>query len=208
MRDLFRDRRRHRHVAAQHGELTVASVGLDFQARDYRLSADVGYQNHKLKQVRPSVTVAAGVAIPVAPESDSNWAQKWTHSDERDTFGTLRGEVDLAKDVVAWAAAGVRSGDESNLLSAPTVNNVDGSGFMTRFDNNRHDSVRTGEVGVRGKLRTGSVGHSISATVSGYWHEERNAYAFGDFGGFASNLYRPIDVAAPPANALIGAGRP
>jgi iron complex outermembrane receptor protein len=191
-------------VDGEHRELTVASVGLDFQARDFRLSADVGYQDHKLTGARPSVTVNGGIALPSAPDADSNWAQKWTHSNERDTFGTLRGEVDLAQDVVAWAAFGARSGDESNILAAPTVSASNGDASMYRFDNERHDNVRTGEIGVRGKLRTGGIGHTLSATASTYWQESRNAYAFSNFAGFATNIFKPVDVAAPATDFFIG----
>jgi iron complex outermembrane receptor protein len=183
-------------------ELSVASVGVDFQGRGFRLSADVGYQNHNLQGARPSVTVNTDVALPSAPDSDSNWAQKWTHSKERDTFGTLRGEVDLAKDTVAWAAMGARSGDESNVIAEPTVSSTGGAASMYRFDNVRHDSVRTGEIGVRTKLRTGAIGHSLSATASGFWTESRNAYGFSNFAGFATNIFNPVDVAAPVADYL------
>lgn len=185
-------------------ELSVFSAGLDWHARALRVSADIGYQDHKLRNARPSVTVNDGIALPAAPDAGSNWAQNWTHSNERDTFGTLRAEADLAPDVVAWAALGARSGDESNILAAPTVSKADGSASMYRFDNERRDSVRTGEAGVRGKLRAGAVSHSLSATVSGYWQESRNAYAFSNFAGFATNLYRPVDVAVPSADFYIG----
>lgn len=191
-------------VDNEHRDLSVMSVGLDFESRDLRLSADVGYQDHKLSGARPSVTLDAGVPVPAAPDASSNWAQKWTHSNERDTFGTLRGEYDIAKDVTAWAALGARSGDEANILAAPTVSSADGAASMYRFDNTRHDSVRTGEIGIRGKLRTGSVGHSLSATMSTYWNESKNAYAFSNFAGFATNLYSPVDVAAPATNFYTG----
>jgi iron complex outermembrane receptor protein len=58
-------------VDNEHRELTVASVGLDFQARDFRLSADIGYQDHKLKAPRPSVTVVSGIALPAAPDGSA-----------------------------------------------------------------------------------------------------------------------------------------
>ncbi|WP_295999982.1 TonB-dependent receptor [Rugamonas sp.] len=191
-------------VDREHRELSVLSVGLDFESRDLRLSADVGYQDHKLTGARPSVTLAAGVPMPAAPDASSNFSQKWTHSNERDTFGTLRGEYDLNNNVTTWAALGARSGDESNILASPTVSAADGTASMYRFDNQRHDSVRTGEIGIRGKLRTGGVGHSLSATISTYWQESRNAYAFSNFAGFATNIYAPVDVAAPAADYFTG----
>ncbi|MES2260543.1 MAG: TonB-dependent receptor [Pseudomonadota bacterium] len=191
-------------IDREHRELSVLSVGVDYHDRNFRLSADVGHQDHKLTGARPSVTVNGGIALPAAPDAGSNWAQRWTHSNERDTFGTLRGEVDLGKDAVAWAAFGARSGDESNILAAPTVSKTDGTASMYRFDNERHDAVRTGEIGVRGKLRTGGIGHSLSATASTYWQESKNAYAFSDFTGFATSLYRPVDVAAPSSDFFTG----
>ncbi|QJD93273.1 TonB-dependent siderophore receptor [Duganella dendranthematis] len=191
-------------VDKEHRELNVASVGLDYQGRGLRLSADLGYQDNKLTAPRPAVTVAGGIALPKAPDSGSNWAQDWTHSNERDTFGTVRGEWDLGADSVAWAAFGARSGDENNSLSEPTVTATSGTANAYRFDNTRHDNVRTGEIGVRTKLRTGSIGHSISASASSYWLESKNAYAFSTFGGIATNIYSPIDVSAPPATFFTG----
>ncbi|HWJ94236.1 MAG TPA: TonB-dependent receptor plug domain-containing protein, partial [Telluria sp.] len=171
-------------VDREQRELSLLSVGVDYRGKGYRLSADLGYQDHKLDNARPSVTVGAGMPVPRAPESSSNWAQPWTHSNERDTFGTLRGEVDLAKDVVAWAAFGARSGDESNVLAAPTTTDAAGNASMYRFDNAREDSVQTGEVGVRGKLRTGAVGHAVSASVTGFSMESKNAYGMSNWAGF------------------------
>ena len=184
--------------------LSVFSVGLDYRGDNYRVSADAGYQDHQLRNGRPSVTVGAGLAIPAAPDAGNNFAQPWTHSNERDTFGTLRGEVDLAANVVAWAAMGARTGRESNTISAPTTTDDNGATVMTRFDNERKDQVRTGEIGVRGDFATGSVKHTVSATASAFELKSDNAYAFGDFAGWTSNLYRPIDVAPPTATAFVG----
>jgi iron complex outermembrane receptor protein len=178
-------------------KLDVLSVGLDYRGNSYRLSADVGYQNHKLSEPRPSVTLNAGVPMIAAPSSTSNFAQPWTYSTERDTFGTVRGEVDLARDVVAWAAFGARTGTEFNALGSPTVSNARGDASIYRFDNVREDLVRTGEVGVRGSFATGPVRHTVSATASGLSQHSKNAYAISNFAGVATNIYNPIDYPAP-----------
>ena len=172
-------------------KLDVLAVGMDYRGDGYRLSADVGYQDHSLHNPRPAVTLLAAVPMIAPPSSTSNFAQPWTVSSERDTFGTVRGEVDLAQDVVAWAAFGARSGDEHNELASPRVSNANGTTSMSRFDNVRHDTVRTGEVGVRGQLRTGAVGHTISATASAFSLSSRNGYATGP--AQATNIYRPVD---------------
>lgn len=185
-------------------ELSVYSVGVDYRGRGFRLSADLGHQDHQLRGARPSVTVSDALPIPAAPNSDSNYAQPWTYSGERDTFGTLRAEADLPGGATAWAALGMREGDESNIISSPTVTGANGNTTMTRFDNVREDDVRTGEIGVRTELTTGAVSHKLSATASTFHAESNNAYAFSDFAGFPSNLYRPVDVAAPSSSFFTG----
>lgn len=191
-------------VDREHRQLSVFSVGLDYRGDNYRLSADVGYQDHKLDDARPSVTVGTGLAVPAAPDASHNFGQPWTRSTERDTFGTLRGEVDLAPGVVAWGAFGARTGHEYNsLTTTSTVDNAGGLN-MSRFDNVRDDTTRTGEIGVRGDFSTGAVKHTLSVSASAFEQRSKNAYAMGDFSGFASNLYAPVDVVAPPADAYVG----
>lgn len=184
--------------------LTAMGLGLDWRSSNVRVSADVGYQENKLKAGRPNVTPASGLPIPKAPDSSSNFAQPWTYSSERTTFATVRGEVDLNDSVTAWAAAGMRRGRESNSLANPTVLNAAGDTSSYRFDNERKDAAGTGEIGLRAKLRTGSVGHTLVASAATFASKERNAYAFSDFAGFGSNLYSSVDVAAPTANYFTG----
>ena len=191
-------------VDRENRELSVYSIGMDYRGRGYRLSADVGHQDHTLNAARPSVTLAAGVPMIAAPEADRNFAQPWTTSEERDTFGTVRGEVDLPGGATAWAAFGMRKGDEFNVISSPTVTAADGSGTMSRFDNVREDKVRTGEAGVRAELRTGGIKHSLSAAASGFHSESKNAYGMSDFAGFAANIYRPTDAVAPSSRFFTG----
>lgn len=182
-------------------ELSVLAVGLDWRSRNVRLSADVGYQDHRLDQPRPSVTPSGG--IPRAPDASSNFAQPWTYSKERDTFGTVRGEFDLTNNVTAWAAAGIRQGDESNVLSNPT-SDVNGITSAYRFDNVREETAKTAEVGVRAKVVTGAVKHTLIASAAHFSLKKKNAYAFSDFAGFAGNLYNPFPVTAPAPTALVG----
>jgi iron complex outermembrane receptor protein len=185
-------------------ELNVLSVGLDYRGANYRLSADAGFQEHALDAARPSVTVGAGLRVPAAPSASHNFAQPWTRSTERDTFGTLRGEVDLAPNVVAWAAFGARNGSEFNALTTTTTTDNVGGLNMGRFDNQRDDRNRTGEIGVRGELATGPVRHTLSASASAFVAKSFNAYGLSDFAGWSTNLYRPVDVAAPSPTFFTG----
>lgn len=187
-------------------KLSALSVGLDWRGRDARVSADIGHQEHRLDAARPNVTLGSAVTVvPRAPDGRSNYAQPWTYSMERDTFGSLRGEYDITPDITAWAAAGARRSAESNALANPTVNNAfTGASTATRFDNTREDDVKTAELGLRGKLRTGSVGHEWVLGYSWYDLQKKNAYAMGLAAGssVASSIYTPVPRIAPGLSYL------
>lgn len=185
-------------VNDEKAELGLASVALDWRSRNVRLSGDIGHQDNKLKRTRTNVTPGAAVtAVPAAPDADSNWAQPWSYSNERDTFGTLRGEWDITPGVTAWGAWGARRSDESNSLANLTVSASNGAGAVYRFDNTRRDRVDTGELGLRGKLRTGSMGHEWVVSAAHFRLEKDNAYVM-DFGNTrATSLYAPVSYAQP-----------
>ncbi|MGN8001843.1 TonB-dependent receptor [Acidovorax sp. 22279] len=189
-------------------QLGLLAVGLDWRSRDVRLSGDIGWQDHKLKNTRTNVTLGSAVTtVPSVPDNQTNFAQPWSYSNERDVFGTLRGEWDLTPSTTAWAAAGARRGEEANSLANLTVTNAaSGAATTYRFDNTRKDSVNTGELGLRGKLQTGSVGHEWVAVASHYDFEKKNAYAMDWRNTHATNLYNPIATSLPgfSANTLFG----
>ncbi|MBN9203944.1 MAG: TonB-dependent receptor [Methylibium petroleiphilum] len=185
-------------VDDEDARLGVASIGLDWRSRNVRLSADIGYQDNQLDRTRPNVSLGAGVTrIPGAPDASGNFAQDWSYSNERDVFGTFRGEIDLSDAVTAWAAYGGRRSDEANSLA--NLDLVDGSGAATtsRFDNTREDEVDTGELGLRGRFATGAVGHEWVLSASWFRLEKRNAYAWDFFNTLATDLYDPVKYAQP-----------
>lgn len=188
-------------VDGEDSELRVVGLGVDRRGDRVRFSADLGWQAHRLDAPRPSVTPAG--AVPTPPSADVNFAQPWTYTDEKQLFGAVRGEFDLSDAVTAWAAFGGRDGKEDNRLANPTAQ-ADGTLSAYRFDNIREDSVWSGDIGVRAELTTGPVGHRLVASASQVQSRSRNAYAFSNFAGFASDLYAPIDVAAPAADFFVG----
>lgn len=175
-------------------ELTALGIGVDWRGRKVRLSADLGYQDNRLDGGRPAVTPAA-TFIPEVPDNKNNYGQSWTYSNEKDLFGTVRAEWDFAENTTAWAAGGIRRGEESNSLTGVTVANRAGDTTGYRFDNEREDSINTAELGVRTKFATGAVGHQVVASAAIYSAEERNAYGMGF--GISNNLYSPFSSPRP-----------
>lgn len=184
-------------------ELSLASVGWDMRADRLRLSADVAFQEQRIKSPRPSVTLGGvGENVPAPPGADDNYAQAWTYSNEATTLGTFRGEYDLTDSTTAWLALGGRHTDESNSLANPTLKDAQGTLSTYRFDNTRDDNAYTGEVGVRSKVHTGSVTHSLSLAATRYQVKSNNAWGMSA-GTISSNLYSPT-LSAEPANAYAG----
>jgi iron complex outermembrane receptor protein len=186
-------------------ELSLGSVGLDYRGNRFRVSADIGYQEQKLTQARSSVAIGT-LAVPSAPNSSTNWAQPWSYSNERDLFGTLRGEFDLTDNITAWAAFGERFGTENNTLSNVTLTNAStGAATTSRFDNTREDRIRTGEVGIRAKFNTAGVKHELAASANRFIQDRRNSYGTST-GTLATNIYSPSIVAMPARTTAITTG--
>ncbi|KQH88827.1 TonB-dependent receptor [Vibrio fluvialis] len=160
-------------VDDQETQLGVLSLGFDHQGENFRMSADLGYQDHHIDAPRPSVT--PGSAIPSLPSSDANYAQDWTYTDEKQLFGVVRGEYDFSSQTTGWIAGGMRRGKEHNLLANPTA---DANGNLTAylFENVREDTVMSGDTGVRHEFSTGSVGHTVVVSGSVYQSRSKNAY--------------------------------
>lgn len=185
-------------VEDEQAHTSVTSVGFDWRSRDARVSADLGFQENKLKQTRTNVTLSGVSAVPEVPDAEQNFAQPWSYSNERDLFGTLRGEYDLNKSLTAWAAYGFRRSDEANSLANLTVTNATtGAGTTYRFDNTREDRVDTGELGLRGRFATGAVGHEWVLAGSYFELEKRNAYVMDWRNTLATNLYNPVSYGLP-----------
>ncbi|MDM0115547.1 TonB-dependent receptor [Variovorax sp. J22R133] len=183
-------------------KLDLLSVGLDWHSRNVRLSADVGFQEHRLTAARPNVTLGTAfvplTAVPSAPDNQVNYAQPWTYSNERDTFGSVRGEFDLAPNVTAWVAGGARQGNEGNSLGNTTVTDpFTGAADISRFDNQRRENALAGETGIRVKFATGSVQHSLVAAYSFFQLKEKNAYQWDFFNNLKSNIYQPVAYPLP-----------
>ncbi|MBY7995871.1 TonB-dependent siderophore receptor [Vibrio fluvialis] len=160
-------------VDDQETQLGVLSLGFDHQGDNFRMSADLGYQDHHIDAPRPSVT--PGSAIPSLPSSDANYAQDWTYTDEKQLFGVVRGEYDFSSQTTGWIAGGMRRGKEHNLLANPTAD-ADGNLTAYLFENVREDTVMSGDTGVRHEFSTGSVGHTVVVSGSVYQYRSKNAY--------------------------------
>lgn len=160
-------------VDDQETQLGVLSLGFDHKGENFRMSADVGYQDHHIDSPRPSVTPSAG--IPSVPSSDANYAQDWTYTDEKQLFSVLRAEYDFSNQTTAWIAGGMRQGKEHNLLAEATADS-DGNLTADIYENTREDTVLSADTGVRHEFSTGSIDHTLVVSGSVFQSRFKNAY--------------------------------
>lgn len=192
-------------IEGEKSRLDAALLGADYHLGGLRLSADIGSQNNQLTAITPNITIAGGVPVPRAPDASRQIAQPWTFSNERDSFGTLRAEYDILPRLTAWAAGGFREGHESNQLETLTVTAADGTDSFYASQNARHDSIKTGEVGLRGSFATGPVKHTVVASYGLFNSASRNAYGFSNFGGVSGGtLYDTTFTSVPAENYFTG----
>lgn len=184
----------------------VIGAGFDWRSERARVSLDLAYQRVKIRQLRPKVTLG-GNFIPDVPAADANYAQPWTYTTLRDVFGMVRGEYDLADDVMIYAAFGARDGAEEGIYDSVTVNDpvtgaASGNGlYVPRTDNNE-----AATIGLRAKFAGFGMTHEVNFGGSALWQVNRNAYDFlygPGFAGFATNLY-DTPVVPLPTSSLVG----
>ena len=201
----------------------VGGLGIDYRGGPARVMLDIGYENQRVFQPRPVVRLGNTLtAVPAPPPADYNFGQAWTYTKLRDLYGTLRFELDLAKDVMLYAAVGMRDGSEYGDYSTITVYNANGNGTQARLYVPRADNNEAGQVGVRAKFATGGLSHSLNVGASGVFQENRNVSTAGIYPAstrtgpncagiaasllttavFCSNLYNAPQV-AKPANSVV-----
>ncbi len=192
-------------VAGEDRRTRVLGTALDYDGGDFRAALDVAYQEVRVDNLRPKVTIGTTV-IPAVPDSDANYAQDFSFTELRDIFGTLSFEYDLADNALLYARAGARDGREDGIYSGITVlDAATGDANGTALIVPRTDNNEAVEAGLRVSLGE-TVTHEINFGGSASWQVNRNAFDFRygpGFAGFATNLYDTPQVALP-GSTLVG----
>lgn len=178
-----------------------AALGADYRGDNWRVSADLGYQQQNVDAPQLITFIANGVEVPDAPDASSNWFFPWSWVDIDDTFGAVRGEYDITPDWTVYAAAGTKQTHWERLTYFPTVNNAAGDTSATPGHLKYLYHTDSEEVGVRGAFETGPVGHELAVSATRF--RQRTSSASESVGGaYASNIYNPSTAGAPAINEL------
>ena len=175
----------------------LANMGLDFRGERVRLSADLGYQYQYIGGALPYLGIAPGVPPPQAPQANRNFGEPWNYSQRKDLFGVIRGEVDLAENVTAYASFGAHDFRQAALSGGArlTMTNIYGNVVSTPYNQSVYQQYFTGEAGLRARVDTGPIGHELAFSAMTFKREN----GLGTVNGtpFASNVYSPTITARP-----------
>ena len=176
----------------------VLGGALDYDGGPFRAALDIAYQEIRVDSLRPKVTFLTAT-IPDVPEAEANYAQEYTFTELTDIFGTLTLEYDLTGNVLAYAKAGARTGDEEGIYGGIQVSDAasgDASSGFHSYIPYEQDNQAV-EAGLRANLAFGSTTHALNAGGNLVWQEDRTAYDF--FSPFQTNLYDPVQVDPQPS---------
>jgi len=179
---------------------SVLTLGLDYRGERLRASLDAGYQNIRYDQARPTVGLS-GDGVPEAPSNSINYAQPWAWSKLQSTFAVARVEYDLTEDWMAYAALAYSRDKEDGLYAGANVNG-EGIGSHSPLRTPYIRNTVTGEVGLRGRFQTGSVGHQVNLGISALRSSNHSAYEF--FEAQDRDIFNPEDSPYPETVTFSG----
>ena len=174
----------------------VLGGALDYETGPFRAVLDLAYQEVRVDNLRPKVTVGSAT-VPEVPAADANYTQDYSYTELRDIFGTLSLEYDVADNALVYAKAGARDGREDGIYSNITIlDAATGAANGNALIVPRTDNNEAVEAGLRVKL--GSImTHEINFGGNMVWQTNRNAFDFRygpGYAGFATNLYDTVQV--------------
>ena len=177
----------------QKKKVSQAALGLDWRGDRVRVSADLYQSTERGDGLTRGITLAPGLPVPNPPKPEVSWNPPWTFFDLTEKGAMLRGEFDLPDQLTAYAAAGTSKSEIDTIMGVPQVFNQAGdfrinySGVSDRMER------KSAEVGIKGKARTGSVGHQFALNAT-YYNEDYLLRGFRNVlpQDWVTNIYNPV----------------
>ncbi|MCL4182472.1 MAG: TonB-dependent receptor [Burkholderiaceae bacterium] len=179
-------------------EVGSAAINLDYRGERARISADIAHQSNDANPQTVQQLVVSGrgggiVFVPEAPDAGTSLNPVWSKQPSNLTLGMVRGEVDIADTVTAYAAIGKQELDLS-LIGPNQPKLLDTSGTYG-WSNVEHSKfaydVQSMQAGLRAKAATGPVNHAFSLNLSQSEMEYKEAQATSPF-TYTTNIYHPV----------------
>lgn len=172
----------------------LGSIALEYDRGGLRWSLDAFAKRDDTDNYRPQISLqTATTYIPEPPAPRSNWYPGTTLVQDDRTI-VMRVEYDASDALTAYAGIGYRKGFNDQLF--PVSSNMTSAGqFNVRSSwYDAYSKALSGNAGLRWRVATGAVKHTLTVGYSALQLEQGNAYIQG--GSVASSLYYPTPLAA------------
>ncbi|MEC5397559.1 TonB-dependent receptor [Uliginosibacterium sp. H1] len=185
----------------QSQERLLGAVAFDYLGERARASLDAYSVNEQLDGGMPLLTTFAGSRIPDAPDASTNTMPgAYSDSASKAVIGSF--EFDFTSEWTGFVAGGVKNQESGGYINDALGMNAQVSGAYTGLAMNvkNYFDVTSAEAGIRGRVRTGAVGHQL--VLSGNIVEQEYGLV-ANRAMWQSNLYAPTRpvLAAEPAVA-------
>lgn len=180
------------------------SVGTDFRGESLNLSADAYYSKELIKGGTPAMFwFQNNLKAPLAAPDPAANLFKGVYGTLESSGLMLRGDYEINDKLSAYGAFGVQHHDYSGFINGTHARNIQANGNFTVIATGQYgftDSV-TAEAGLRGRFKTGPVGHELVLNTSGLVQESGSATTAG--ASVVSNIYNPVapSIGAVPQRA-------
>ncbi len=173
---------------------TLGSLALEYQRGGVRWSLDAFAKRDDTDEFRPQINLQGSTTvIPEPPDARTNFYPGSTLVQDDRTV-VMRVEYDASEALTAYAGIGYREGYADQLFPV-TSNTANSTGNFT-VRSTYYDSYSktvSGNAGLRWRVATGPVKHTLTAGVSSMRQEAGNVYIPG--ASVASNIYNPTPLA-------------
>lgn len=183
------------------------ALGLDYQGSRLKWSLDAYVQRDDTDNFRPQISLSSITAIPSPPDARANW-YPGTALVQRENVIATRLDYDVTDSLSVYGGIGYRDGMADQVFPQSTTAVNSAGDFRVR--NNFYDSISktvSANAGVRWRVNTGPVKHTINAGFSQLVQKSGNAFTVGTneslaLAGFPSNIYNPSPLVPVTATRL------
>ena len=172
----------------------LGSLALEYQRGGLRWSLDAFAKRDDTDDFRPQINLqGATTVIPKPPDARLNFYPGTTLVQD-DRAAVMRVEYDASESFTAYAGIGYRDGKNDQLFPVTSNTANDTGDFTVRstyYDS--YSKTWSGNGGLRWRVNTGPVRHTVTAGFTSMKEEAGNVYIQGD--STASNIYRPSPLA-------------
>ncbi len=173
---------------------TLGSLALEYDRGGLRWSLDAFAKRDDTDEFRPQINLQGATSvIPRPPNARLNFYPGTTLVQD-DRTAVMRVEYDANASFTAYGGIGYRDGTNDQLFPVTSNTANDTGDFNVRstyYD--AYSKTWSGNAGLRWRVATGPVRHTVTAAFASMKQEAGFAYIQG--GQVASNIYRPSPLA-------------